>query len=192
MVTFPGFFQIVFFFRGDRLKDLIVEHTSFLQYVNDLAELNVEPLKGCLRELFVSGFISPAIIQPVLKTAGTLNINSEGNCSSPRQFCSELICSLLLFNLVALNLTDLVLFLPETDIDMLLAALSRCMMIYFKGETLSQDDRYPLLMLTLFTTLHQQTVAHKVSIPESMREFMTSQIVPSLIRFIHHVPQAGA
>lgn len=171
------------------MKDEIVEHVSFLQYVNDLVELNVEPLKQCLRDQFVKDFVLPAVIHPICHNVPLLG--QPENVSDRRSLCVGLICALLLLNLAALNITEFLLFLPEIQMRELFKTLSTLLAVCRNGEVLPKDDRLLMLVLMFLTTVHEQSWTEKSLMPDFVREFTRNCVIPATVRFIHDVPQAG-
>ncbi|XP_055334786.1 uncharacterized protein LOC129585907 [Paramacrobiotus metropolitanus] len=176
--------------RSDRYKDIYSDHESYLQYINDLMDLNVEPLKSCLTQSFREGYLLPYVVNPICNNVAQLAA-SDPELDS-KELCASLLTSLLLLNVTIINVLDFELIFPAVQTDDLLLALLRCLRVFDNDEALPQDDRIPLLALSFCITLQQQlSAARSRVVPAKVEDFVKHHLLKAAMQLIHHIPRAG-
>lgn len=128
----------------------MVEHMEYVQYLNDLLDLRVEPLNSRVRSDISQSYVLPFLILPISSNLVALRQNED--LAVRRNLVIEIIFSLVLLSFVALNLTNISLIL--TDAVLLGRGLVMCLSLFDTNDKmLPFDDRLPLFALIFVIVL---------------------------------------
>ncbi|OQV21537.1 putative Protein CLEC16A [Hypsibius exemplaris] len=174
--------------QGSALQDLIVEHMEYVQYISDLAGLRVEPLHARVRSDFEEHYILPLVLFPLRNNLDALRRTDD--VFTRRRLVTEILFSLLLLNLVAINLTDISLLVSSIHADKIFTSLLDYLTVLDNREAVPQDDRFPIFVLMFFLTLSERRTQIQTD-GINFDVFIAAKLLPAVVGIIHQVPVVG-